>query len=264
MSKNCLIIIIGVLVILGIVAGCMSGLSRGQSVDVDGYVKKTNIPKTIYQCYHDKSKIPPKVYNNISTFAPNYKHKIYDNDECRYFLRESYGEKYVDIFNYLLKDGAPAHAADFWRYCILYKYGGVYLDIKIELIESMDETVNRLGNCNFSTVLSIINKTCMQGVIVSTPNHPILKMCIDKMKKTYKKSNTNYHIYTGQMYENISRYTRIKTLKDGSNKDVFLFKESCSENKNDCSDGLDKYGSCCFVTDNGENVIKSRYAEYPW
>ena len=219
---------------------------------------------TIYQCYHDKSKIPQKVYNNISKFAPNYKHQIYDDDDCRKFLTRYYGEEYVRIFNYLLINGTPAHASDFWRYCILYKYGGVYLDIKIELIEDMDKTIKRLGDATFSTILSINQNTCMQGVIMTKPEHPILKMCIDYMLSSYTKAKDDYFLYTKNMYNNIVKYTKQNKLHPGRNSDVFLFKEDCSDKKNACYDGLDRYGFCCFVTYNGERVIKTRYADYPW
>ena len=157
-----------------------------------------NIPKVIYQCYHDKSKIPLKVYNNIQKFAPNYKHVVYClGDECRTFIKTYYGQEYVVIFNYLLKK-YPPYGADFWRYLILYKYGGVYLDIKIELIEPMNGTIDRIGKASFATILGKKRRgwwqpstQCMQGVIFSSPGHPILKLCINYMKQKYKIQNSN-------------------------------------------------------------------------
>ena len=45
-----------------------------------------------------------------------------------------------------------------------------------------------------------------------------------------------------------------------------LFKESCTKNKNnDCYDGLDRLGLCCFILDeHGTRVFKSRYSDFPW
>ena len=115
------------------------------------------IPKVIFQCYHDKSKIPNKVYKNIQKFAPGYKHVIYDDVECKTFLELNYGKEYKYIFEYLLKR-TPAHASDLWRYCMLYKYGGVYLDIKTELIEPIDTTFNKIDKeATFVTNLSADN-----------------------------------------------------------------------------------------------------------
>lgn len=230
-----------------------------------------NIPKVIYQCYHDKSKIPQKVYNNIQKFAPNYKHVVYNDDECKSFIKKNYGQKYINIFNYLLKK-FPAFGADFWRYLILYKYGGIYLDIKIELIEPMDDTINRIGKSSFATILGRQRHTppllrwyqpacaAMQGVIFSSPSHPILKLCIDYMKKKYKLSSLYlYNIFTANMYDNIIIYNN-NNISDYT----YFFKEYCTKNKNDCYDGLDRYGRCCYVKDKNINIIKTRYADFPW
>ena len=100
-------------------------------------IEKLSNPKkkiNLYQVYHDKHLIPRKVYNNIKTYASNYNHVIYDFDECKSFIEQYYGNKGVDIWNSLK---TPAHKVDFWRYCILYNYGGVYLDIKIELFNDI-------------------------------------------------------------------------------------------------------------------------------
>ena len=40
---------------------------------------ESSIPKVIVSTYHDKSKIPSKVYENIKQYAPNYKHIIYND-----------------------------------------------------------------------------------------------------------------------------------------------------------------------------------------
>ena len=127
----------------------------------------------------------------------------------------------------------------------------------------MDKTIKRLGDATFSTILSINQNTCMQGVIMSKPRHPILKMCIDYTLSSYTKAKDDYFLYTKNMYTNIVKYTKQNKLHPGRNSDVFLFKEDCGD-KNACYDGLDRYGFCCFVTYNGERVIKTRYADYPW
>ena len=46
---------------------------------------KSSIPKVIISTYHDKTKIPSKVYENINQYAPDYKHIIYDDNEVVLF-----------------------------------------------------------------------------------------------------------------------------------------------------------------------------------
>ena len=85
-------------------------------------------PKTIYLCYKTLEHTE-KYINNWKKLNPEYEVKMYDNIMCQQFLMKEYGPVHADIFEYL-KDGPIK--ADFWRICILYKYGGVYSDIDNE------------------------------------------------------------------------------------------------------------------------------------
>lgn len=55
--------------------------------------KHKRTPKILMQTYHDKSVIAPKVYRKIKKFAPNYKHLVYDDDDCIRFLDKHYGKR---------------------------------------------------------------------------------------------------------------------------------------------------------------------------
>ncbi len=37
---------------------------------------------------------------NYTKLNPDYKIKLYDNDDCINFLNDKYSQKYVDIFNF--------------------------------------------------------------------------------------------------------------------------------------------------------------------
>ena len=220
------------------------------------------IPKIIISTYHNKSKIPQKVYNNISKYAKNYKHKIFDDKEIILFLKQNYPSNVLKSF-YNLKG---AHKADLFRYCYLYKYGGIYIDIKTELIENIDDTFNK-RNVNLYTVLSMFKGTIYQGIIASVPNNPIFKELIDYIVQIQKPVHI-YFAFTIDFYNNLKKNSlnKIKKgynqYKDGSN--YYLFYEKCSTNKNDCLDGLDRYKRCCFVYDKEIRKIKIRYSDYPW
>ena len=91
------------------------------------------IPKVIYICYKTKN-IPEYIIPNWKKLNPDYKIKLYDNQDCIDFLEKEFGSEYVDTFNYI-KDGPIK--ADFWRCCIIYKYGGIYADIDIKPVKPM-------------------------------------------------------------------------------------------------------------------------------
>ena len=84
--------------------------------------------KTIFICYKNLS-IIEKYSLNWKRLNPDWNIELYDDNKCKEFLLINYGPLYVEIFNFL-KDGPIK--SDFWRVCILYKYGGLYVDADIE------------------------------------------------------------------------------------------------------------------------------------
>lgn len=211
--------------------------------------KINHVPKIIIQTYHDKSKIPSKVYHNIKKYAPEYEHIIYDDKECIEFLKENYNDLVVNRFK-SFKEGA--HKADLFRYCYLYKFGGIYLDIKINLIKPLSKifTDNKLY-----TVSSIFKGTIFQGIICTPPNNPIFKVLINKILNTSNfVLKLNYLTFTSHFYTEIMKHSK---------KDYKLFKEICNNNINQDLD-YDRYGRKCAIYDKNERIFNTRYSDYPW
>ena len=101
--------------------------------------------------------------------------KLYDNQDCIIFLRDHYGEEYVNIFNYI-KDGPIK--ADFWRACILYQFGGVYADVDVEPLVSINNFLEK--NVTFMSCASHYSVNSVNPhFIISTPKNEVLKECID-------------------------------------------------------------------------------------
>ena len=222
-----------------------------------------NIPKVIYQTYISKDRIPKKVYENINKYGDGYKHIIYDDNECKKFLEENYEPKVLEKY---LKLKRGAHRADLFRYCLLYKYGGIYLDIKTELIKPLNEIFT--SNYLYS-VFSLNGKKIYQGIIASPPNNPIFETLIDRVINTRDNIiNSDYHIFTEQFY-NICQESCKKVLIQGlnlnrkSNINMYFFQE-INLDKKECNNLLDRYGLCCYVYDKKMKIIKTRYEDYPW
>ena len=219
-----------------------------------------NIPKTIIQTYIKKDRVPKKVFDNIKKFAPDYQYTFFDDDECLNFIINNYDKSVVDCYNNLSN---KAHKSDLFRYCYLYKHGGIYLDIKIELIKPIKDIF--IDNKCLYTVLSIVNNTLFQGLIATPPKNKIFLDLINFIKT--KKEPFEYHTFTKDFYNKIYNDTK-KPLKEelniGKNMNYYLFKEKCTSNKEDCYDGLDNKGLCCFLYDKNQPIIKVRYADYPW
>ena len=250
------------------------------------YVKKIekNVDKLyLHQTYFDKSKIPQDIYSNIKQYAPEYQHVIYDDDDIVSFLSEYFEPQVLSTFQYLSKG---AHKADLARYCILYIYGGVYLDIKSELVIPLSDIFK--DKDTFYTVISCTvntgiyqGKSLYQGIISSRPNNPLYLSLIDYIIS--KCNPLMYHDFCMDMYTQIymdindnlqtqglhQYYMNDNNLSQGIHKGRYqiyhLFEEKCSSDDDSmCYDGFDRYHFCCFVWDGNKPIIKTRRSSYPW
>jgi mannosyltransferase OCH1-like enzyme len=86
------------------------------------------IPLKIFQTWHTKN-LPPKMLdavNLIKKTNPRFEHYLYDDNDCREFIKENFSEDVLNAYDSLIPG---AYKADLWRYCILYKQGGIYIDL---------------------------------------------------------------------------------------------------------------------------------------
>ena len=151
------------------------------------------IPKVIYMCHKDLIHIS-KYSENWKRLNPEYDIKLYDDALCKQFLLDEYSQLHVDIFNFL-KDGPIK--ADFWRLCIINKYGGLYVDADIEPLIPLNTFIEDIDD--FVTCISMdfnAYKLSFQfnpHFILSDKNNTILQNCIDTYIKKY--NNKNPYIY---------------------------------------------------------------------
>ena len=98
---------------------------------MENNISNSVIPLHIYQTWHSK-KLPPKMRECVEKLKkdnPEFKHHLYDDSMCRKYIKQNYSKDVLDAFDKLVPG---AYKADLWRYCILYKEGGIYLDIKFQ------------------------------------------------------------------------------------------------------------------------------------
>ena len=223
--------------------------------------EKFNYKKIIIQTYHDKSKIPEKVFNNIKKHASGYKHVIFDDNECIKFLKKFYPKKVVNKFN-SLKLGA--HKADLFRYCYLYLRGGLYLDIKTVLVKNIDTIFTNKDY--IYTVFSVIPKSVFQGIIYTPPKQLLFKNLINRFLNTTDRQMKNDRvIFTKQFYQEVLLLTGKKKLNVGLNNDKYFFYKEVSLNKKYCNNKLDRWNGCYWVVDENNNkIIKIRFEDFPW
>jgi mannosyltransferase OCH1-like enzyme len=106
---------------------------------------KNVIPLHIYQTWHTKEDLLPNMRECVETLKaqnPEFIHHLFDDDDCRDFITDNFSKDVINAYDSLIPG---AYKADLWRYCILYKRGGVYMDVKykcaddVKLIDLVDK-----------------------------------------------------------------------------------------------------------------------------
>ena len=179
------------------------------------------IPKKIFQTWKSRY-VQESVYeNNIKKLIndnPEYDYYLFGDDECREYLKRFYSEEYLQAFEDLIPG---AFKADFWRYAILYREGGVYIDIDLVVAKPLDYIIP--PDASFVSVkdrtLLAGNTAIYQAFIATVPLHNFMKYTLAETLhniQTYYFGNSSLGI-TGPiaMGNAISKYLNISKLEPG-------------------------------------------------
>lgn len=139
------------------------------------------IPLSIFQTWYTKD-LPPKMKERVELLKkqnPKFQHFLYDDKDCRDFIQKFFPLEVLKAYDNLVPG---AYKADLWRLCVLYIYGGIYLDIKlvgvngfklIELTENEHFVLDRVPNGIFNSLM-----VCKKGNIFLLKSiHQIIKNC---------------------------------------------------------------------------------------
>lgn len=100
------------------------------------------IPKKIHQTYKNRE-LPFEIQKNIEKLKrlnPLWEYCFYDDQDIITYIKEQYSPEVLDY--YLRIDSSYGAArADLFRYLVLYREGGVYLDIKTTIDKPLDEVL---------------------------------------------------------------------------------------------------------------------------
>jgi mannosyltransferase OCH1-like enzyme len=154
------------------------------------------IEKNIFQSWYTKD-IHPLLQQKIDTFKslnPDYSYSLYDDNDMDNFVNDNFKGEIANCYNKL---NIIVAKVDFWRYLVLYKYGGIYLDMDSniekplnELIRSTDQAIiTAEGNPNLY----------VQWALIFSKGHPILKKTIDLIVSNIKNNSypNDIHKMTG-------------------------------------------------------------------
>ena len=137
------------------------------------------IPKLIFQTFETKyfSNEFQTVIDSWKILNPEYKYSLYDAKDREDFIEEYFDNRVLEAYRKIIPG---AFKADLWRYCILYIYGGVYIDIDTICLGKLDDFIN--DSIEFMTPIDLDKGYKLSnGFIASIPKSPILMSCIHRI-----------------------------------------------------------------------------------
>jgi mannosyltransferase OCH1-like enzyme len=193
------------------------------------------IPKNIYLTWEtsNMNEMPPKMKESVELLKKvnnDCNVYIFDNDQCYNFIKKYFIKEVSDAFINLIPG---AYKADLWRYCVLYKYGGIYQDIKYQPINGFKYSELLFNDIEyFVRDRDVGGSGIYNALLICKPKNQILLKCINKIidnckKKYYGKSPLEP---TGPLLmKNFFTNKEIKELeisfKPENNIDMIIFKD---------------------------------------
>lgn len=171
----------------------------GAAPSVHTTVEGDTTPLVVRQTWKER-KLPFWVASHrrrLMALNPSYRFEIWDDRDCEHFMRTA-AEPWVRWAYFAINPSVGAARADIWRYAVLHRCGGVYLDLDSTLISSLHEWLDRSSavvSCEANTVSEfdlsmarrlnistdgLVGGRCVraQWLLAAPPRHPLMrKVC---------------------------------------------------------------------------------------
>ena len=143
---------------------------------------KSIIPLNIFQTWYTKTLSEKMLHAmlEIKRNNPEFKHYLFDDNECYQFINTYFGPDVSRAYNSLVPG---AYKADLWRYCVLFVHGGIYLDVKYTNIDNFKliELTEKEHWC-----LDANDKDVYNAILVCKPKNEILLKAIKQIVENVK------------------------------------------------------------------------------
>jgi len=175
-------------------------------------------------------KIPYSMFSNCHQkwvdMNPSYTVVWYDHDQRDRFMKTHYDGAINDAYKLLIP---PAFKADLWRLCILYKFGGVYIDAYATPHVSLDKMVSIANGAKFISILDCksLGGGIHNGFIIAERKHPFLKQAmfdiIENVSNRYYGNSPLDVTGPNALKKSIMKITGKEPI-EGNNKLYYLFR----------------------------------------
>lgn len=168
------------------------------------------VPKLLHQTYHTRDLPAPltEAVERTRAANPGWEHRLYDDADIVDFISTEYGQDIRDIYLGIHHKYGAARA-DLFRYLLMYRRGGVYLDIKSRPNKALDDVLRPddtyvlsqwhgerfagMGMGVHRALREIEGTEYQQWHIVAAPGHPFLKNVIENVLRNLSIYNPGIH-----------------------------------------------------------------------
>jgi mannosyltransferase OCH1-like enzyme len=146
---------------------------------ISNKVKNRKICKNIFQTM-ETTLIPQEMYDKCikvtKQLNPDYNYYFFTSLDCRTFIKNNFSNYIYDAYDKLLPG---AYKADFWRYCILYTYGGCYIDSWVNNVKGFDYIIEK--DDEFICPIDYNKYSFWQGYLLVSPQNNFLSYLINNI-----------------------------------------------------------------------------------
>jgi mannosyltransferase OCH1-like enzyme len=150
--------------------------------------EKNVIPLDIYQTWETKE-LPPKMKESVEKLKkenPEFSYHLYNDEDRRNFIMQNFEKDVLKAYDSLIPG---AFRADLWRYCIMYKKGGIYLDIKFSTINNF-KLINLTNDEYFGRDIEASGGGVFNALIICKPGN--LKM-LNSINNIVENTKNKYY-----------------------------------------------------------------------
>lgn len=121
-----------------------------------------------------------------------YTHVMWTDEDIDNLIKNDFPE-YFELYNsfsfHIIK-------IDFIRFCILYKYGGIYADMDMFCYQNFYNELHK--DCYLIGSIFYDQELVQNSLMVSSPKNEFFKFCMEEVKKTYEPFD-NSEIWTNHV-----------------------------------------------------------------
>lgn len=193
--------------------------------------------------------------NKMRQLNPGFQHLFFDANDVKQFFESNYPE-YYDTYKRL---PAFIQKLDFFRYLVVYHYGGFYFDMDVEPKKPLDASITNHQAVfpideygNMDSCPGRMMEACKKGrpfllgqyAFGATAKHPFLKFVVDKIR-----NNVDTYVKVAKQVEN----------EDREHAHYFVYKTTGPDFVTDCYNRYDKPEQF-FILSNGQRQVFGSYA----